>query len=508
MRVDVAATKLGDTLSGVTAATGFAALLAVGLRLPFLGDSVHADEGGYLIVAGQWHPGGPFSYGDLFVDRPPLLLLIYRVAYLAGGVEPLRLIACVFVVVMVVSAGWSGWLVAGSRGAWSAALVAAALMSTPLLGTHEVDGELLAAPLVTTGCTLTLMALRPVVRHRSQLVWMALAGVAGTAAVLVKQNFLDALVFAAVAVAVSGFVRRLPGNRVAALLGALAVGVGLPLGVVAWWAVSWGPGLGTLWFAIYGFRADAAQVVMTHSLSAPEARLRGIALLALLSGIVVLAVVYVVSQHTRLRRGEPVALATAAMLVTALAGVVLGMSYWAHYLIQFAPALVLATAVMSYRSARRRIWPAVTIGAIVGSSVVSSLVSWTAGLSSSTTEADIENWLSAAALPTDSLTVTYGHANVVYATGLRPTYPYLWSLPLRTLDPRLHLLERDLSRPHAPVWLVEWEGFDSWQIDSSGALAALVAKHYHPVTDICGVRVFLRDGYVRPAPRPPRCPSQ
>jgi hypothetical protein len=40
------------------------------------------DEGGYLLTARQWHTGGEFLYGDYFVDRPPLLMLIFKVASL------------------------------------------------------------------------------------------------------------------------------------------------------------------------------------------------------------------------------------------------------------------------------------------------------------------------------------------------------------------------------------------------------------------------------------------
>jgi hypothetical protein len=46
---------------------------------------LRADEGGYLLVARQWRSGGEFIYGDYFLDRPPLLLLLFRLAALGGG---------------------------------------------------------------------------------------------------------------------------------------------------------------------------------------------------------------------------------------------------------------------------------------------------------------------------------------------------------------------------------------------------------------------------------------
>jgi len=96
---------------------GLATLLAVGLRIPYLPHPLSPDEGGYLLVARQWDGAGPHLYGELWVDRPPLLLAFDRLADAVGGVLALRLLACVVVVALVALAGWVGWLLAGSRGA-------------------------------------------------------------------------------------------------------------------------------------------------------------------------------------------------------------------------------------------------------------------------------------------------------------------------------------------------------------------------------------------------------
>ena len=75
--------------------TALAVLLAMVLRVPFVGDLPYPDEGGLLLVARHWHNGGPNLYGRLFVDRPPLLLRFWRTADLFGGIEPARLLGCV-----------------------------------------------------------------------------------------------------------------------------------------------------------------------------------------------------------------------------------------------------------------------------------------------------------------------------------------------------------------------------------------------------------------------------
>jgi hypothetical protein len=79
----------------------------------------------------------------------------------------------------------------------------------------------------------------------------------------------------------------------------------------------------------------------------------------------------------------------------------------------------------------------------------------------------------------------------------------LWSLPMRTLDPRLTLLNATMSRRHAPEWLVRWDGFDSWNIDASGRLADTVRADYRRVATVCGADVYLHVGVVRTVPSMP-----
>jgi hypothetical protein len=120
--------------------------LAVGLRLPFVHDLPYTDEGGLLVVADHWHTGGPYLYGPLFVDRPPLLLAFFRLADDLGGVVSLRLLGLGLVAVAVACATRAGTLLGGTRGAVAASLTCAALLADPLLGTREVDAETVGVP--------------------------------------------------------------------------------------------------------------------------------------------------------------------------------------------------------------------------------------------------------------------------------------------------------------------------------------------------------------------------
>ncbi len=488
---------VGSTLTAVT--------LAVALRLPFLSVPLAPDEGGYLLVASHWHDEGPFSYGRLFVDRPPLLLLVFRLADWWGGAVALRLIGCFLVATMVAAAAWAGWMIGGRRGVRWSAFTTAALMSTPLLGTHEIDGELLAAPWVMLSCALLLGAVR-LNAPRRQIYSLALAaGMSGALAVLVKQNFVDGLVFAAVVLVT---MRRSGGSstaRTISLLGAVAGGAVIPLGAAAVWAATSGSGLGGLGYAVYGFRSDALRVVLSQSLAAPIRRAQDLGVLAVLSGILLVAVAFALSRTWAGK--EPVALGIGVMFATAAVSVALGGSYWSHYLLQLVPAAALGTARMSRGAPPSLKAPRVAVSIVLLSSLASSGTALASPQASSedALTTTVAGWLSRAARPHDSLLITYGHATTYYESGLPPSYPFVWTLPMRTLDPGLALLRHQVTEPDGPVWLLEWSSLDSWSLAPPGSLPAVADAHYRQVQDVCGVRVFLRDGLQRSIPAAPAC---
>ena len=75
----------GARLDAVRARPGRRLAAAAGLCwLPFAGRRLSPDEGGLLLLAGQWSPGSSL-YGDYFVDRPPGLIALAALADAAGG---------------------------------------------------------------------------------------------------------------------------------------------------------------------------------------------------------------------------------------------------------------------------------------------------------------------------------------------------------------------------------------------------------------------------------------
>ena len=69
--------------------------LALVLRAPYLSSGLGLDEGGVAFIAKNWPSGDGSLYGSYWLDRPPLLVALYRVAVLGGdtGVRVLGALA-------------------------------------------------------------------------------------------------------------------------------------------------------------------------------------------------------------------------------------------------------------------------------------------------------------------------------------------------------------------------------------------------------------------------------
>src|SRR6478735_9432518 len=356
----------------VTLAVGLALLL----RLPFLHRLAFPDEAGLLIVAHHWHEGGANLYGTLFVDRPPLLLLFYQLADDLGGLEAARLMGLVAASVVVAAAGWIGHTLAGRRGTAWAALAAAALVANPMIGTTEINAELLGAPLTLLSVGFLLAGVRPPVRR--PLGWrrtsqVALAGAFGAAAVLVKQNLLDALVFDAALALAAALAGRWPWARSRTVLAVGVLGALLPIGLTSLWAVTEGPGLARLWETLYAFRVDASNAIGSAASPANDAR--------------------------------------RATVGWEVVGIVGGGSYWAHYLVGLLPGVVLVVAVTATRGARVRRAGVAALAFTVASAVLSTgMQAGTARTREARPDKTdvVGTWLRDASIAGDTGTVLYG----------------------------------------------------------------------------------------------------
>lgn len=477
---------------------------AIGLHLLFLSRELGPDEGGFLLVASQWQPAddGRTLYTGLWVDRPPLILLVFRLAD-EWGPFGVRLVACLAAGAFVLTAAWAAWVARGERAAKWAAVIALALGASALIGAQWLNGELIAAPLVMAGCALVLHALLANT-WRTQLPLAVAAGACSVLALLVKQNVVDGLVFGTVLAIASVWCGTVPRRTGVIVMLGLMVGAAAPLATVAAWAASYAS-LDGLWFALVGFRSEAAEVIVQESLGSSALRLAVVAGLAVASGLVALSVGMVWAQWRalRVRARRPLALAIGVAFAVEVAGVLLGGSYWPHYLVGLVPMLALGGGLAAASQTPRAMWQRrLAVVALATTLVATPAVA--IGMHATTDDARVTGeWLGASARPRDTAVVTYTHPNLLQASGLATPYPYVWSLPVRTNDPELDRLRAVVAGPRPPTWIVERDPFDSWGLDDRGRLGRLVEHRYRVVMTVCESRVWLRRGEQRRLAGPP-----
>ncbi len=324
----------------------FAVALVVILRLPFLGWPLNADEGGFLYLAQHWDGDGPSLYDHQWVDRPPVLLLVFKLGGVLGGPLALRLIALTLACIVVVAGWWAGGLINGSTGAVLGALVAAATSSNFVFDGFALVGEGIAGAFVMMSCALTLQAdwcrSRGGRRRgpRAAFGIAVAAGMLSSAAFLTKQNFLDAAVFA--------LVLLVPALRASwRTLGAWFAGASAPLVATILWADGrHGPGIIMFWNALFEFRAAAASAIAARPLAAQVHRMYWLAVLFLISGMAVLSW-HLVTTVVRDRAHRRLGLALAATLLYGFVSIALGGNWWRHYLLELVPVLTMCVALAS-----------------------------------------------------------------------------------------------------------------------------------------------------------------
>ncbi|MGY2702615.1 hypothetical protein [Nocardioides sp. HB32] len=463
-----AARKSSHLGAGRAVAVGALAAGVAAAWLPFLTLPLSPDEGGFLMVAGQWAPGSSL-YGDYWVDRPPLLITLFQIADLAGGAVPLRLLGIVAAVASVLLAASLGRLLApGQRSApVAAAATAAVFLATPFFGTTEVDGELLAVPFVLAG----LVAL---VRG-----WWWPAGVLAVAAAAVKQSEADVVV-AALVVAAQLLWQRRPADCLRAVA-AFSAGAVSALALVLWWAAVHGTDPAGLWDAVVTFRGQAAEVISSSASEATDQRAHGVATSFVVSGAAGLLLVALVPGRRRHRPATAapvdVRLLAGAVLAWEVMVVLAGGSYWLHYLLATVPGLVLLVIVtVRYRPQRWR-WTAAVLG-YAGVTAAAAVVALAVTGPRSSSDVAVEQYLTGHEQPGDTGVVAFGDPAILQGAGLSSPYPLLWSLPVRVRDPQLTQLARLLAGPDRPTWVVvDGATLATWGVDEAAAQPVLDRRY-------------------------------
>lgn len=463
-----------------------AVIAAVLARVPRLRYPLSPDEAGFLTVGGGWNSAGPYLYGEHWVDRPPLLITIFRIAETSGGMISLRILG-------LLAAGLSVWLasrvarsLAGPAAAVPAAFAAALLFSTPVVANGRVDGELLAAPFVLAGMWAAVSALRPDLGIRAAASRAALSGAAGAAAILVKQNFVDVVVFVGVAGLAALIRRQLGWARARALiLGFLGGILGAGLLIVLW---SWNRGTSPLelFEAMYPFRLQAAEAINHESPRVLERR-ENLRWAAVLGGAVPLTLAAI---PVLWKRPRPTTWALFAVIGYGAVSVAAGGSAWLHYLVQLSgPVAVFAgIAMVSFGPRGRWVLRSVLAAVLVAAIVAAWLER---DVDPPTGRAKIGEAVAAVAEPGDGILVFPFGVNIAYATGLDTRYPYLWLLPALVRDNDLERLAHTLESDDAPTWIVLTARPTSWPGYGFSGPTDLLDERYAEVAELCGRPTYV-----------------
>jgi hypothetical protein len=432
-------------------------------------------------------------------------MAFFRLAGDLGGLMAVRVLGLGLVAIVVSSAAWAGSSLAGRRGAVTAALVSAAFMTNPMLGSREVDAETVGVPfgMAATACLLAAYR-RP--RGTAGRAWLlAAGGLLGICALLAKQNLADSLAFGIVLVVGAAVVDR--DERRAALADIAWVGLGIAVPVVATfiWAEAWSQGVHEFVYELFGFRAQGSQTLLAQPTNAQGDRLHNLIDCTIRSGLVPVALASLFLLRRRWWR-DPVALALLAMVVTALVGVAGGGQYWIHYALGLVPvtAVLAAYAVGKVEAPR-------LVGALVASSLV--ITGWHIVKAVSERNPNDETWVGGTTVwldqmkrPGDTMVVLYGQAGLYENARIAPAYPFMWTLPMRVLDPHLVDLRRLLSGPDAPTFVLAQTPLTAWDIDPNHLVQRTLDNHYQQVALICGTPAYVHNGVDRPiAPAPTSC---
>lgn len=479
------------------------AALAGLLRIPYLHAPMSPDEGGFLVVAQHWHPGGGSMYGQYWVDRPPLLIDFFGFADLLGGFSALRLLGCVVVAVTVLGVGLAASATADDeptarRASTWAALVTAALLVTPTGGAVMVNGELIAGMFIAFGVALTIRAVRGTPGRVGPNASAVLAGCCAAAAVMVKQNMVDVVVFAVVLGLAAGFRGRAPWRAVGRrTVLAVAGGIGT-LAVILGDALARGTSPGTVFYAMYPFRFEASKAMQAQPSVDRMSHLTHMLKMWAATGapLVIAAFVAVVLLRGpgRGRLTAPLVVATLVMLAYDGASIWAGGAYWSHYMLQLVVPIGLMAGMLLGSVPR--------IGRVVVLvAVLASLVGYGAGFTARVPASGVAVGaaIKDASVPGDTVVSVLGDGVLVRTSGLASPYRYLWSLPAHVLDHRFRRLTHLLDSPQRPSWVVVRGSKPTRQLQHLGPGPAL-ATHYEKVAYLCGREVYLRKDLTRDVP--------
>ncbi len=478
------------------------ASLVVVLRAPFLNVPLGIDEGGDAFVARAWNTTQGSMYGRSWLDRPPLLVLAYKLGVI-GGDHGVRVLGIVAAVLLVAGTMLIAYRISGPRAARITGLITAVMSSSVVLGAVFTGNELLA----TVPVTFSIVALVCSRGSDRQHAWLFMSGLLASCALLIKQSFGEVLVAGAVFLLVSWRTRERSGFRVRWALW-WSAGVALPLVATFAWFAHYSVGVGSFIYAIAGFRFDSLNL-LHNSDQGPIYMLVHLGLPIVIASGCLLLVPWAAAWLYHRRADPQLAFPLAAWVVVGFIGITGGGNYYPHYFIQPLAALAVLAGCALAVTRRRRLF-------LATGSILALLAVGNVAVGTTLQRVDppqqrtlaVAQYLRSNAHPEDSLYVLYARANLLYYADMPTTYPYAWSTMIRAVPGAEHKLRTMLRTPsQRPTWIVEWQLPSDLGMDATGETSRLLAENYIETDNICGKPVLIRkDQALRPLRRPLTAP--
>jgi putative flippase GtrA len=465
----------------------FAIAITLVLRAPWLDAPLGNDEGGLAYIASSWNDDGAFLYGDSFIDRPPGLLLIFRLAVATGGTAAVRTIGVVAAILLILIVTMLVRELGGSRPAkWGAALTGL-MASSAAMGAVFLPAEALAVLPSACSVLLLVIAVR-LPRARPKLLFGA--GALAIMSLLVKQSFGDALMAGVVFLTAAGLLARFPKRDLLKAMAAYSLGALTVIAALEIWEHVTAVPDGSVSYALIGFRLDGLDALAGSAGGLPG-RFAERLLPPLVASGLALLVVWSVFGLRRLRSDRLLLVTISAWGAAGAAGVLAGGSYWPHYLLQLVPFLVVTA---SLALAAKPSWRTKATAATLATLATGALV---VGPSISSAAHDVHapvagKYLRELARPGDTAYVLYSQPNILYYSGMRSPYPYSWSLMMRAIPGAEARLRALLRSPERPTWILGWNSPNDYGLDSNGKTERLLVANYREVTKVCGYPVLLR----------------
>lgn len=468
----------------------FVAVLA--MRARFFFSPMTTDEGGYLAVARAWF-GGADLYGEVWVDRPQGLLVVYGILDRIGlgNTFGIRLLAFAACCLAMVACGHIAWTLAGEHARVPTMWAVGIALSIAQIEGFIANAELLSCAVGALGCAAVLLACWS--RGAPDIRLLFVGGVIAGCAVTVKQSGFDATFAACVGVVVACVHEKWARRDLARAVGAIGAGIAVPLGLVLAHASL--TGFADWWYAVAGVRIGHASALA----SADWTKLRETG--RVVAPVVTVALVCAVPLLVRMVRDHVRAvIVLSSWGIAALGAFLMGGLFHRHYwvILMFPFATVVG---ITFSTIRLRGVAAVIVCAslVVPVAVTVSAVRMSDGRVAAELDDDtrivlnerVADWF-AVNEPGHGTVWAMCASSALYAL-LRqpPPFRYSWFAYFAATPEALPMLHDWLGSGSRPEWIVEVQS--ARRCDPSGRLGDIVDAGYTEVDSVMGHRI-LRSG--------------